>query len=37
MTERRRFRPWAVAGFVAGYVLILAAIAVFLTRGGPSS
>ena len=37
MTERRRFRPWAVAGFVAGYVLILAAIAVYLTWRGPSS
>jgi len=34
MSEPRRFRPWAVAGFVAGYVLILAAIAVFLSRGG---
>jgi len=34
MSGPRRFRPWAVAGFVAGYVLILAAIAVFLSRGG---
>ena len=34
MNEPRRFRPGAVAGFVAGYALILAAIAAFLTRGG---
>lgn len=34
MNEPRRFRPWVVAGFVAAYVLILAAIAAFLTRGG---